>query len=115
LTYAEMPIILGNPMDLYLKTPAQLGAAIKARRTQLGIDQGTLANRARVSRNWLMQLEKGAPGASIGIILRVLGPLKMSLSLESPDKADTTDQRASAQFSPVDINQVIQSLKSTKR
>ena len=102
-------------MDLNLKTPAQLGAAIKARRTQLRIDQGTLAKRARVSRNWLMQLEKGVPGASIGIILRVLGPLEMSLCLQSRDKRSTTHQRTSAQVSPVDINQVIQNLKSGKR
>ena len=98
-----------------IKTPAQLGALIKARRAELSIDQVTLAERARVSRNWLMAIEKGVPGASFGVVLRVLAVLKISLVSQPADTPEPLSLRVTAADRPVDINQVLEKLKSRKR
>jgi transcriptional regulator with XRE-family HTH domain len=98
-----------------IKTPAQLGALIKARRTELNIDQVTLAEKARVSRNWLMEIEKGVPGASVGVVLRVLAVLKVSLVSQPADTPERVSLRINAADRPVDINQVLEKLKSRNR
>ena len=98
-----------------IKTPAQLGALIKARRTELNIDQVTLAEKARVSRNWLMEIEKGVPGASVGVVLRVLAVLKVSLVSQPADTPERVSLRINAADRPVDINQVLEKLKNRNR
>src|SRR5437016_12015998 len=75
--------IMRNITDKPIKTPAQFGAAIKERRVRLGLDQASLAHRAGISRAWLLELEKGKPGFSIGLIFRVLHALEMSIYLSA--------------------------------
>lgn len=62
-----------------LRTPADVGALIRARRRASGLDQATLAARAGVSRLWLGEVERGKPGASLGLVLRVLAVLGVTL------------------------------------
>lgn len=64
---------------MQVRTDADLGIVIRDRRKQLGLDQGTLASRAGVSRQWIVEVEKGKPRAEVGLILRVLRVLDMEL------------------------------------
>jgi HTH-type transcriptional regulator / antitoxin HipB len=67
-------------LQISLRTPADIGAIIKDRRCQLGLDQGELASQIGVSRLWVNQVERGKPGASVGLVLRALATLGVELT-----------------------------------
>ena len=62
----------GVLMELSIRTPTELGAAVRQARRDLGLSQQELAARARVSRQWLSELEGGKRTAELGLVLRVL-------------------------------------------
>ena len=68
------------------RTPADLGAFIRDRRTKLGLDQRSLAQKVGISRKWIVEIEKGKPRAEIGLILRTLKALGVSLELNDGTK-----------------------------
>jgi HTH-type transcriptional regulator/antitoxin HipB len=72
-------------MSARVRTVADLSAVIKARRLALGLDQAELADRARVSRLWINEVEKGKPGAGIGRILRTLAVLGLTVEVAEDD------------------------------
>ena len=60
----------------------RLGIAVRTLRTRRGWTQLDLAERAGVSRQWLIKLEAGqASGLEIGMILQVLDSLDASLMI----------------------------------
>lgn len=67
---------------MHIRTPADLGAAIRDRRKGRGWDQQTLAEKIKVSRQWVIEAEKGKPRAEVGLILRALDALGGSLSID---------------------------------
>lgn len=68
---------------MLIHTPRDLGAAIRERRKALGLDQAELATRAGASRRWLIQVENGNAGASLGLLLRTLNVLDMQMSMSA--------------------------------
>ena len=91
-----------------IRTATDLGAFIRERRTRLGMDQIALAKKAGTSRKWLVEVEQGKPGAEIGLILRTLKSLEISIDLEADSSVETpTPGKAKAP----DINGVLDSLK----
>ncbi len=44
---------------MLIRTPADLGAVIRDRREELGLDQATLAQRTGVNRKWVISIERG--------------------------------------------------------
>jgi len=66
---------------MLIRTPKDLGAVIRERRRELGWDQQALANKIGVSRQWVIEIEKGKPRAEVGLVLRVLDALGVPLSL----------------------------------
>lgn len=70
--------------DITVISVARLGTAIRDVRNSLGLTQAELANRAGVSRQWIVALEKGSPRAEIGRILEVIQALDLGLHLGSP-------------------------------
>jgi HTH-type transcriptional regulator / antitoxin HipB len=66
-----------------IRTPADLGAIIRDRRRRLGLDQQTLADRLGVTRQWVLGVEKGKSGAAMGIVLRALSILGITLSVDA--------------------------------
>jgi HTH-type transcriptional regulator/antitoxin HipB len=67
-----------------ISTPADLGSAIRARRKALGLDQGELAGRIGVRRQWVSKIEAGKATAEIGLVLRALAALGFSVELGEP-------------------------------
>lgn len=63
-----------------IQTPADLGALIRNTRKKLKLDQSTLAKKIGVSRLWLGEIEKGKPRAEMGLVLRTLDALQISLN-----------------------------------
>lgn len=66
---------------MIIRTTKDLGAAVKARRRSLSLDQAGLATRVGVSRQWIGALEQGKPGAELALVLRTLRALDMPISI----------------------------------
>jgi len=75
-----------------IRTATDLGAFIRERRTKLGMDQTALAKKAGTSRKWLVEVEQGKPGAEIGLILRTLKNLEISIDVEADSSVETSSQ-----------------------
>ena len=75
-----------------VRSPSELGALIRGRRRELGLDQSALADRVGVSRQWIIEVEKGKPRAAIGLVLRALNALGIFLDARSepPHKAKSS-------------------------
>jgi HTH-type transcriptional regulator/antitoxin HipB len=69
---------------MLLRTPHDIGALIRQRRHELGIDQRSLAERAGVSRLWIIEIEAGKPRAALALVLRTLDVLGVRLTAEEP-------------------------------
>jgi HTH-type transcriptional regulator / antitoxin HipB len=95
---------------MLIRTPSDLGALIRERRTRLGLDQISLAKRAGTSRKWLIEVENGKPRAEIGLIFRTLKALGVALAV-SETAADVPSKRTKTATEAIDINHVIDSLK----
>lgn len=67
-------------------TPTDMGFVVKDRRRALGLTQAELASAAAVGRTWIIDLEAGHPRAELGLVLRVMAALGLSLDsfIEEP-------------------------------
>ena len=91
-----------------IRTATDLGAFIRERRTKLRMDQIALAKKAGTSRKWLVEVEQGKPGAEIGLILRALTSLEISIDVEADSPVETPSL---GKAKAPDINSVLDSLK----
>jgi HTH-type transcriptional regulator/antitoxin HipB len=91
-----------------IRTATDLGAFIRERRTKLGMDQSALAEKAGTSRKWVIEVEQGKPRAEIGLILRTLKTLGVSIAItaDAAPKASSTGEPRN-----IDINNILDSLK----
>lgn len=77
-----------------MRSIRDVASAVRGRRTDLGISQAQLAERAAVSRKWIYEFEAGKPTAELGLLLRVLDALDLALELSpgaDPTSSDTVD------------------------
>jgi HTH-type transcriptional regulator/antitoxin HipB len=93
---------------MHIRTATDLGAFIRDRRTKLGMDQIALAKKAGTSRKWLVEAEQGKPRAEIGLILRTLKSLGVSLDLKVDSLLETP---SIGKAKSPDINSVLDALK----
>lgn len=77
-----------------VQTPKELGLAIRARRKEIGWDQATLAEQTGVTRQWVIDIEKGKPRAELGLAMRAMRVMGMLLIVEIGDS--TSMPRTSA-------------------
>lgn len=91
-----------------IRTAADLGAFIRERRLKLGMDQSDLAEKAGTSRKWIVEVEQGKPRAEIGLILRTLKTLGVSMDI-AVDRAKKVSPASESRN--VDINNILNSLK----
>lgn len=100
---------------LRIRNPRDLGAFIRDRRSQLGLDQAELAKKAGTSRKWLIEVERGKPRAEIGLILRTLKALEVSLDFRTDSAENTRSPKpAAAKRQVPDIDSVLNALKKGK-
>jgi len=92
---------------MLVRTPADLGAVIRDRRKQLKLDQAALAKRIGVSRQWVIEIERGHPRAALSLVLRAVDALDIQLdaSIREPNR-----RRPSA----VDIDAIVARAKGKK-
>ena len=66
---------------MHIQTPRDLGVVIRAKRRQLGLSQTDLAQKVGVGRQWLVAIEHGKSTAELGLVLRTLASLGLSLTV----------------------------------
>jgi HTH-type transcriptional regulator/antitoxin HipB len=68
-----------------------LGLRMRDQRLELGLSQAALAKHVGVSRSWVIQVERGNPGAEIGLVLRALSALGLEVDVRGPEAAAPID------------------------
>src|SRR4051794_1970502 len=85
-----------DPFPVIVRTPRDLGAAVRAQRRKLTLSQASLAKQAGVSRQWIIGLEKGKPGTELSLVLRTLRVLGLGLEVlpeaHGPDTGADVDE-----------------------
>jgi transcriptional regulator with XRE-family HTH domain len=81
--------------NIAVRNTRALGAAVKARRLELGWSQEVLANHLGVQRQWVIRFEAGSDGAEIGTVLKSLTALGLSIVVGS-ELARSSEQSAPA-------------------
>ncbi len=66
---------------MMIQTARDLGALVRDRRGAQGMSQQALARRAGVSVRWLKAFEAGKSTVEIGLVLRTLGALGLTLTV----------------------------------
>src|SRR5712691_7633742 len=94
--------------SMFIRTPADLGAAIRDRRKQLGLDQSTFAKRIGVSRQWVIGVERGHARAAMGLVLRAIDALGIRLDANT-EHASRRGSTAPA----IDINAIVAKAKKS--
>ena len=64
---------------MLVRAPADLGAIIRDRRKQLELDQAAFAKQIGVSRQWVIEVERGHARAELGLVLRAIEALGIRL------------------------------------
>ncbi len=71
-----------------IQTTRAFGAAVRRARTDRGLSQAELATRARVSRQWVSELESGKRTVELGRALAVLTALDLAITFDDVMPAD---------------------------
>ncbi|GEM_PF-703151 len=94
-----------------LKTPADLGNIVRQRRKALGWDQARLALETGVSRQWIIDIEKGKPRAELQLVLRTLNVL--GIELDATARQASTPTTTSTPVLPLpDIDHIVESSRT---
>lgn len=79
---------------MLIRTTKELGLLLRDRRRAMGLSQQDLASRLGVSRSWLIDVEHGKPRTAIGLVLRALRAVGVTLHVRTgPDRDIATRQR----------------------
>ena len=90
---------------MFIRTPLDLGAAIRDRRRRRGWSQRELAEKVGASRQWVNEVEKGKTRTEIGLVLRALDALDVTLWLDRDDRAHDEDD--SLDIDSIDIDEIV--------
>jgi len=99
-----------------IRTPAELGALIRDHRTRLRLDQKSLAEKVDVSRQWIVDVEKGKSGAPIGLVLRTLSVLGIAIDAATERSEKPKDKTAShGADAYVDIDSIVAGARKKRK
>jgi len=94
---------------LLIRNATDIGLVIREQRQKLGLDQLALAKRVKVSRQWIVEVEKGRPRAEIGLVLRTIDALGLAVSVEIEGQVATGQSSISPS---ADIDHILDDLAS---
>lgn len=93
---------------MIVRNPAALGAVIRDRRRELGLEQSALAEKVGVSRHWVINVERGKPGTEIGLVFRALRMLGIVLNATAAGVQSKAD-------ASIDIDALIEAARKPHR
>jgi transcriptional regulator with XRE-family HTH domain len=73
---------------MQIHTTRELGELVRTRRRELRLTQGALAERIGATRQWVVALETGRPRLELGLTLRALASLGVTLDLRVNEASD---------------------------
>ena len=91
-----------------LRTAVDFGAVIRDKRLRLGLSQADLARKVGVGRQWIVEVEKGKSGAPLGLILRTLEALGISLTGSEGDRAS---KNTSSEARDISLDSILTNLQ----
>ena len=94
-----------------IRTPLDLGLVIRDRRRKLGLSQTVLARKVGVGRQWVVAIERGKSRAELGLVLRTISALGLSITSE----ADNRPPRPADDLAPIDIDAVVSNARHDRR
>jgi HTH-type transcriptional regulator / antitoxin HipB len=100
---------------MLLRTPTDIGSAIRDRRRHLGLGQDELAARIGVSRKWIIDAEKGKPRIAMGLLLRTLNALGLRLSIDGGRAPATGKMDRCVKVPTVDIDRILDSTRAKRK
>ena len=93
-----MPILLYSRAWQYwhskmsMKTPADVGAALRARRERLGLSQQEFASKIGTTQGRISRFERGDGATNLRTFLQLLAALNLELALGTEPKRDDADK-----------------------
>ncbi|MGE0628552.1 MAG: helix-turn-helix domain-containing protein [Hyphomicrobiaceae bacterium] len=96
---------------MQIRTAKDIGVFIRDQRKKQKLDQAELADKVGVNRRWILEVERGKPRAEIGLVLKTLGALGLTVSIEG-DSAGSG--RTRDEIETFDIDSVVEQAKRPK-
>jgi HTH-type transcriptional regulator/antitoxin HipB len=96
---------------MQIRTAKDIGALIRDQRKIQKLDQAELASKVGVNRRWVLEVERGKPRAEIGLVLKTLDALGLTLSIERDAGAR---RRGGREIEPVDIDAIVENARRLK-
>jgi HTH-type transcriptional regulator/antitoxin HipB len=96
---------------MHIRTPLDLGLVIRQQRRHLGLNQTDLASRVGVGRQWIVAIEHGKARAELGLVLRTLAALDLTLAVDGGGHAP---MRKDSSVAPIDIDAVVDAAKGRR-
>lgn len=94
-----------------VRTPLDLGLIIRQQRRHLGLSQSDLAGRVGVGRQWIVAIEQGKARAELGLVLRTLAALDLTLAVGGGEE---TAERTNGNVAPIDIDAIVEAAKGRR-
>ena len=94
-----------------IRTPLDLGLVIRERRRKLGLSQTELARKVGVGRQWVVAIERGKSRAELGLVLRTISALGLSITSEADDRPP----RSTDNLAAIDIDAVVSNARHDRR
>ncbi|HKT08221.1 MAG TPA: helix-turn-helix domain-containing protein [Gemmatimonadaceae bacterium] len=91
---------------MIIRTASELGHLVRDRRRSASLTQEQLAKRIGVSRQWVVDIERGKSTAALSLVLRTLNALGIRL--------DARPQEAIRDRPSIDLNAIIEHAKSRR-
>ena len=66
---------------MHVRTPRELGAAIRGQRRRLGLTQAELACAVGVTRAWIIAIEQGKRSAELGLVMKTVAALGLVVDI----------------------------------
>ncbi len=93
-----------------IRTPLDIGLAIRDRRRKLKLSQAALARKTGVGRQWIVAVEHGKSRAELGLVLRILSVLKLPLTIGPDHRRLVLDDGPD----PVDIDAIVNAARDDR-
>ena len=97
-----------------LRTPREIGLLLRDARKRAKLGQADLAERIGTSRKWVVDAERGNPGAALGTVLRALDAVGVHVAA-AVSTGDASDSRQIIPEAAVDIDAVIENARKRSR
>lgn len=90
---------------MQIDTARDIGLRIRDQRLALRVTQAELARKVGASRSWVMKMERGNAGAEIGLVLRALHALGLTVDVREGSAAAG---RARGEVPAVDLAAILE-------